>query len=192
MFPFNIIRKNHEFLGDSYNLYIVSDTSRKAQNVISSFSFSEKVNHPAVQALAKQLDLQHTFGFIKLVAFPAADTPGVNAMTAAEITTGMPQGSTSTPGRAFINSSSVALSGDPTPNDVTAPDASKEFTGNLMDTAVPGEDFDPAGSSIPQVISFDDVASIVHERSEGQDPRRLVFIWHRKVMMFLKHSLLLE
>ncbi|XP_069971183.1 protein FAM91A1 [Penaeus vannamei] len=132
---------------------------------------SKKVNHPAVQALAKQLDLQHTFGFIKLVAFPAADTPGVNAMTAAEITTGMPQGSTSTPGRAFINSSSVALSGDPTPNDVTAPDASKEFTGNLMDTAVPGEDFDPAGSSIPQVISFDDVASIVHERSEGQDPR---------------------
>ncbi|XP_047481879.1 uncharacterized protein LOC125034217 [Penaeus chinensis] len=93
-------------------------------------------------------------------------------MTAAEITTGMPQGSTSTPGRAFINSSLVALSGDPTPNDVTAPDAAKDFTGNLMDTAVPGEDFDPAGTSIPQVISFDDVASIVHERSEGQDHRR--------------------
>lgn len=162
-------------------IYIISECKREKKPkvhfllLIHVFLLTEKVNHPAVQALSKQLDLQHTFGFIKLVAFPAADTPGVNAMTAAEITTGMPQGSTSTPARAFINSSSATLSGEPTANDVTAPDVSKGFTDNLMDTAVPGEDFDPATTSIPQVISFDDVASIVHERSEGQDPRRLVF-----------------
>ncbi|XP_071544245.1 protein FAM91A1 [Panulirus ornatus] len=133
---------------------------------------SKRVNHPAVQVLARQLDLQHTFGFIKLVAFPSADTPGVTTLTAAEITTGMPQGCTSTSNKAFITNASV-ISGNITTS-------SEGFSGNISDdggfgspvansTGISNDVAADTSASIPQVVSFDDVSSIVLDKSEKSD-----------------------
>lgn len=143
-----------------------------------SLSFlAERVNHPAVQVLARQLDLQHTFGFIKLVAFPSADTAGVTTLTAAEITTGMPQGCSSTPNKSFITNTSVIN------NNTTCSEA---VSGNTSDDAVFGNPIasstgfsddvaaDTTSASIPQVVSFDDVTSIVLDKSQKSDAQRCV------------------
>ncbi|KAK8751572.1 hypothetical protein OTU49_009168 [Cherax quadricarinatus] len=132
------------------------------------------VNHPAVQVLAKQLDLQHTFGFIKLVAFPSIDTPGVTSLTAAEITTGMPQGTTTTPHKAFIaNSSTNNIEGC---NKNVVGKASDSGTvcnafANSSDHSEPSA-VNTSNSSIPQVVSFEDVSSIVLDKSENSDAQR--------------------
>lgn len=61
---------------------------------------SAGLKHPAVKQLASHLDLQHTFGYIKLVAFPSADAVADapnSFLTSAEIKTGLPQGSVTNP-----------------------------------------------------------------------------------------------
>ncbi|XP_042226226.1 protein FAM91A1-like isoform X2 [Homarus americanus] len=132
---------------------------------------SKIVNHPAVQMLAKQLDLQHTFGFIKLVAFPSADTPGVTTLTAAEITTGMPQGSSSTPHKSFITNPS-AISNSITECSKVASDGTSDSVASCNSTGnSDGIDADSSGASIPQVVSFDDVSSIVLDKMENSDAR---------------------
>ncbi|KAG7166866.1 FAM91A1-like [Homarus americanus] len=127
-----------------------------------------------VQMLAKQLDLQHTFGFIKLVAFPSADTPGVTTLTAAEITTGMPQGSSSTPHKSFITNPS-AISNSITECSKVASDGTSDSVASCNSTGnSDGIDADSSGASIPQVVSFDDVSSIVLDKMENSDARSSV------------------
>ncbi|CAL4060121.1 unnamed protein product, partial [Meganyctiphanes norvegica] len=61
---------------------------------------SAGLKHPAVRQLSSQLDLQHTFGYIKLVAFPSADAVADapnTFLSSAEIKTGLPQGSVTNP-----------------------------------------------------------------------------------------------
>nr|XP_045619377.1 protein FAM91A1-like isoform X1 [Procambarus clarkii] len=128
---------------------------------------SKIVNHPAVQVLAKQLDLQHTFGFIKLVAFPSVDTPGLTSLTAAEITTGMPQGATSTPHKSFIANSSAITSNSEGCNKTAIGNASDDsaiFNCFTLDSGLSDNNADTSSASIPQVVSFDDVSSIVLDK----------------------------
>lgn len=126
---------------------------------------TELAQHPAVQTLARHLDLNHTFGYIKLVAFPLVDTPGTSTLSAAEITTGMPQGTAATapsPARPLL-----------------APK-----TAQLVDVA-DGEVKDEVGSqsSLPQVVSFEDVASL------SLDSSRPTQDTHRSVPLLLLTSL---
>ncbi|XP_066972878.1 protein FAM91A1 isoform X2 [Macrobrachium rosenbergii] len=122
---------------------------------------SKKTNHPAVQVLSQHLDLQHTFGFIKLVAFPGADTPGVSGFSTSEITTGMPQGATSS------SKSYVPDVSDDNPGTFDTSSGNETGTEKLAGDEASGD-----SSSIPQVVSFDDVSSIVLEKSEGQPSQR--------------------
>ncbi|KAK3880789.1 hypothetical protein Pcinc_014741 [Petrolisthes cinctipes] len=100
---------------------------------------SKLCKHPAVQSLSNQLDLEHTFGYIKLVAFPLAHT--AVPLTATEITTGLPQGAAA---------------------------AASPFNthGELSDQDT------PAALAIPQVVSFEDMSSIVLEKQEETQTHR--------------------
>lgn len=123
-------------------------------SVKTTHSFVELAQHPAIQTLAQHLDLSHTFGYIKLVAFPLADTPGVTALSAAEITTGMPQGTAATapaPARPLLA---------PTAQLVEVVDGEKDEAGSQ--------------SSLPQVVSFEDVASLSLDPTKPQDTHRSV------------------
>ncbi|XP_068235313.1 protein FAM91A1-like isoform X1 [Palaemon carinicauda] len=131
------------------------------QHIPFPLDISKRTNHPAVQVLSRQLDLQHTFGFIKLVAFPGADTPGVSGFSTSEITTGMPQGATSS-SKSFVPDESEE---DPNIGNTTS--GSEAGTEKLSVDEASGD-----SSSIPQVVSFDDVSSIVLEKSEGQPSQR--------------------
>lgn len=122
-------------------------------------SVTELVNHPAIQVLARQLDLQNTFGFIKLVAFPSADIPGLSA---AEITTGMPQGSANTPSRFIVNASGVANVVVDDRSSANVPDDRRGLTAAT----------DVNTTSIPQVVSFDDVSSIVLDKPNAAETQR--------------------
>lgn len=105
---------------------------------------AELCKHPAVQSLSNQLDLEHTFGYIKLVAFPLAHT--AVPLSATEITTGLPQGAA----------------------------AANPFSSQ-------GEqDQDaPAALAIPQVVSFEDMSSIVLEKQEEtQTHRYILYVLH--------------
>ncbi|KAK8390079.1 hypothetical protein O3P69_012953 [Scylla paramamosain] len=111
---------------------------------------SKLAQHPAVQTLARHLDLDHTFGYIKLVAFPLVDTPGASSLSAAEITTGMPQGTpaTAAPARPLLV---------PTPPQVSDGEAGEEDGGS------------GSQASLPQVVSFDDVASLSLDAARAGD-----------------------
>lgn len=99
---------------------------------------AELCKHPAVQSLSNQLDLEHTFGYIKLVAFPLAHT--AVPLSATEITTGLPQG--------------AAAAANPFSSQ-----------GELDQDA-------PAALAIPQVVSFEDMSSIVLEKQEESQTHR--------------------
>ncbi|KAG0722098.1 Protein FAM91A1 [Chionoecetes opilio] len=98
---------------------------------------SKLAKHPAIQSLAKNLDLEHTFGYIKLVAFPLVDTPGLTSLSAAEITTGMPQGAAT-----------------------TAPVPVKPLLAPPNPVVVPGVEVERVDVCIPQVVSFEDVSAL--------------------------------
>lgn len=106
---------------------------------------AELCKHPAVQSLSNQLDLEHTFGYIKLVAFPLAHT--AVPLSATEITTGLPQGAAAAAANPFSSQ------------------------GELDQDA-------PAALAIPQVVSFEDMSSIVLEKQEETQTHRYCTVLH--------------
>ena len=89
--------------------------------------------------------------------------PGVAGLSATEITTGMPQGATST-SKSFIPN-----------NPEDNPCGSETSSGSKEGIDIPVSKETPDdSSSIPQVMSFDDVSSIVLDKSEGHSSQRCV------------------